>query len=212
MPRINIMIIASFDIGIKNFAYCVEEFDQSAIPKRILRSFKEDGTPTDEYQQILDLVYRSGRILDSGVINLDILSTKTREFEIYSVLTQFLDSKMKLWDNVDIFLIEQQMAYGSNANIKALRVAQHCISYLIMIYGTFKKIMEFSSSHKTRVLGCPSEHRSKYKLRKHFSVCLAEYILSYRQDEYHNIFTHLKKKDDVADCILMIQAYKIKFM
>lgn len=198
----------------KNFAYCVEELDENQIPKKIIRSFNPDGTPTAEYQEVLDCVYRSGTIIDSRVIDLVALCSSLkkngRDLEIYSVLTSVLDAKSDLWDSVDVFLIEQQMAYGNNAsNIKALRLAQHCISYLITVYGTFKKIEEFSSSHKTRILGCPSEQRSKYKLRKHFSVCLAEYILKSRKDEYYAIFEDLRKKDDVADCVLMIQAYKI---
>jgi len=206
------MIIASFDMGIKNFAFCIEEIDREQLPNRINRSFQEDGSPTEEYQTQLDQVYKTGKILDAKNIDLTALLTKNHsDMDIYKILIQVLDSFSNYWNSTDIFLIEQQMAYGNNAsNIKALRLSQHCISYFLTIYGSFKSVEEFSSCHKTRILGCPIKERSKYRLRKHFSISLTQYILEIRKDPYKQIHDILEKKDDIADCLLMIQAYKIK--
>lgn len=210
------MIITAFDIGIKNFAFSCEEIDNTQIPNKILRSFDKNGKPNKDYQLVLDKVYNSGKIVYAD--NIDIVSTlesneKENDMNIFKALHKILDSHIKIWDNTDVFLIEQQMGYGKNSsNIKALKIAHQCISYFMTIYGPFKIIVEFSSSYKTRVLGCSFEHRSKYKLRKEFSINLAEYILNSRNDKFIENFKKLKKRDDIADCILMIQAYKILFL
>lgn len=199
------MLIASFDMGTRNFAFCVEEVD--AVGDAHKPRFELDGTPTAEYRGYLDThVYPRGKLVEMKCIDLKGLTTES----IYLTLSQVLDSYSKLWDAVDVFLIEQQMAYGHHkSNIQALRLAQHCLSYFYTIYGCFKKIQEFSSTHKTRVLGCPKFNRRTHKDRKQFSVALVSSILSGRKDPCLGYFEALSKKDDVSDCVLMIQAYKV---
>lgn len=200
------MLIASFDMGTRNFAFCVEEIKDAHLPPHKPR-FELDGTPTEEYREYLETyVYPSGRLVEMKCIDLKERTTSS----IYLTLTQVLDTYAKLWDAVDVFLVEQQMAYGHHkANIQALRLAQHCLSYFYTIYGPFKKIQEFSSTHKTRVLGCPKTNRRTHKERKTFSVELVSKVLSTRLDPCLDYFQAFPKKDDVSDCVLMIQAYKV---
>lgn len=201
------MLIASFDMGTRNFAFCVEYVELDDLPQYIKPSFQEDGTPTTEYSNFLQEIYNVGEIIECQKV--DLLELSNSYSNIYITLTVFLDRFSELWDRVSIILIEQQMAYGrSKSNIQALRLAQHCLSYFYCLYGNFKIIQEFSSTHKTRVLGCPLEKRKTHKSRKDFSVQLVRKLLRDRHDSIWDTFQKFSKKDDISDCILMIQAFK----
>jgi hypothetical protein len=201
--------VAAFDMGTRNFAFSVEEYHSTSLPSKIKGTFDIDGYPNESYKEFLNQTYKQGSIVHFECI--DLIQRTGIEKNIYLALTQVLNLFSDLWDKVDVFLIEQQMAYGNNkSNIQALRLAQHCQSYFITIYGSFKIIQEFSSTHKTRILGCPIQQRKKHKDRKKFSIQLASDILHQRSDSKYSNFAQLVKKDDVADCILMIQAYKVR--
>lgn len=206
------MRIVAFDMGTRNFAFCVEDIgDPSCIGTKCKPTFDADGRATDEYQTYLEGVYKSGTLIEC--IKVDILEfCKTNSIDnIYLGLTMILDKYAKLWDQVDVILIEQQMSYGKNkSNIQALRLSQHCMSYFYCLYANFKTVIEYSSTHKTRMLGCPLQERKTHKSRKQFSIKLANHILKNRDDMFYNHYVQIGKQDDVADCILMIQSYKIK--
>jgi hypothetical protein len=191
------MRIAAFDIGFKNFAFCVEEISYGfAHPQTIV--YQEDGTVHTSSQ--IEQLFQHGRIVHTGL--------EECEFEpTFQQLTHILDSQSPLWDTVDVFLIEAQIAFGKNANIKAFRISQHVLSYFSVIYGPFKNIIEFSSTYKTRLLGCPLAQRRVKRDRKQFSIRLAATILALKHQSEQ--FDSFKKKDDVSDCLLMIQALKV---
>jgi hypothetical protein len=208
--------VAAFDMGTRNFAFSVEEYKINSLPLKIKGAFDINGYPNESYQTFLDQNYKQGSMIHFECIDLlqhleSLGGSDKNNKNIYLALTHILNTFSELWDNVDVFLIEQQMAYGKNkSNIQALRLAQHCQSYFITIYGSFKIIQEFSSTHKTRILGCPIQQRKKHKDRKKFAIQLASDILTQRSDPLYPKFDQLSKKDDVADCILMIQAYKVR--
>lgn len=203
------MIIAAFDMGTRNFAFCVEESKQPSENVRIKPTFDLEGNPTSDYAQYLKKIYHKGRLIECYKVDLIEYSKVNGIGNIYLALNAVLDQFGRLWDAVDIVLIEQQMAYGRNkANIQALRLAQHCLSYFYTIYGGFKKIIEWPSTHKTRVLGCPIALRRTHKTRKQFSIDLAGQILKERKDPLLERYSSFDKKDDISDCILMIQTYK----
>ena len=202
------MIVAAFDMGTRNFAFCVESGINIPI-SRIKPTFDVDGNATPEYAQYLETVYRQGNLIECYKVDLVEYSKTNRIENIYLALNAILDRFGRLWDATDVILIEQQMAYGRNkANIQALRLAQHCLSYFYTIYGKFKKVIEWPSTHKTRVLGCPLVLRKTHKTRKQFSIDLANRILKERNDQLLERYTSFDKKDDISDCILMIQTYK----
>jgi hypothetical protein len=203
------MRVAAFDMGTRNFAFCVEEYDPSTV-RRVKAQFDAEGCPTDEYQTYLDThVYPRGRLVEMQCIDLKQYCESQSISNLYLGLTGVLNVYTRLWDRVDVFLIEQQMAYGHNkSNIQALRLAQHTLSYFLTIYGPFRRVQEFPSTHKTRILGCPRAERRTHKTRKIFSVQLTHRILSQRADPLYPTLRTLQKQDDVCDCVLMIQAHK----
>lgn len=200
------MFIASFDIGKRNLAFCVEQVE--------LTNINENCT--------IDDVCQTGKIIafenKSLMKNCD--EKKYLDTEVFHNLTELLNEHMELWQKCDIFLIEQQM----NRNIMALKIGQHCFSYFLFKFERTKKVIEFASYHKTQVLNAPRISTTK-KLksgiekttfrymtkpeRKKWSVSRALDVLTTRNDtEFLTKLQKTRKKDDISDCLLMIQAYK----
>jgi hypothetical protein len=197
------MIVCSIDIGVRNFAFCVEDFHFDGIPK-FKPSFTETGVPTEEYQKLLHMLYNCGCLI--AYEKSDISGE-----DIYLNLTLFLNKFRDLWRNVDIFLVEKQMSYGKGkSNVTALRLSQHCLTYFMVLFGPFKTIIEFPSNLKTQLLGCPRTERRKKLDRKKFAIRECEVILSLRKDKFIKVFEETRKKDDLADVVCQLQAFKIK--
>lgn len=196
------MRVASFDIGFRNFAFCVEEFEYPFTPLQPDIVYTSEGTLHPP--SLLDPLYRHGSIIRLALEHFDLDA-----YACFQPLTQILDTYSALWDTVDVFLVEAQIAFGKNANVKALRISQHVLSYFSIVYGPFKTVIEFSSTYKTRLLGCPLVERKKKRDRKLFSVRTCLHIITLK-DHPETLETYLKfkKKDDVADCVLMVQAFK----
>jgi hypothetical protein len=208
---VEIMRVVAFDMGTRNFAFCVEEIVDPLPEKRPPPRFELDGQAVPEYKSFLEeKIFRNGRLIEVQCIDLKTYCEDRNLKSIYLALTDVLNAFTRLWDTVDVFLIEQQMAYGAHkSNIQALRLAQHCLSYFLTIYGPFRTIQEFSSTHKTRILGCPKDSRRKHRDRKKFAVELVDHILSQRQDPHLQSVRSFPKRDDISDCVLMIQAHKV---
>jgi hypothetical protein len=204
--------IASFDIGKKNFAFCIEEVqidDLSAITNIPLsqRYFK-DGSCTPEFGNVLNQVCNVGKIilLENIDLTYDCDKTKYLDPTIFINMTSVLDKFKPYWDKCMSFVIEQQMGFGKQRNYMALKLGQHCFSYFIFQYADYKETIEFPAYYKTKVLGATK--MSKYQ-RKAWAVEKAIQILSNRDEqEIIKQISSRKKRDDVADVVCQLQAYK----
>ena len=223
----NMTRIASFDIGKKNFAFYIEEFDSSSItqlnniPNKKDR-YNDDGTPTDEFKPVIDTICSNGKVilyenvdLTKNVENNDIINP-----EYYYNMINVLDKFSEYWDTCDKIIIEKQMAFGVQNNIMAIRLGQHCWSYFACKYGRDKELIEFPAYHKTQLLGAEKvEVKSKkgirYKSmtkpkRKKWCIQKAMHIFTIRDDkETLDKMKKTKKKDDLSDVLCQLQAYKI---
>lgn len=206
------MRIASFDIGKRNFAFVIEEYDDKIkyqIPLVKYRQIK-DQTRTPEYENALQQVYHNGKIICFK--NIDIVGEQNKKINdesFFRHFTNILNEYAQEWDACHVFLIEQQMGYGKNVNLTAIKIAQHCYSYFILRYLTdSKQVIEFPSYHKTRVLGAPKNYTKPQ--RKKWSIKEALGILLERESETMiTEWNTYKKKDDISDCLIQLQAYKI---
>jgi hypothetical protein len=205
--------IASFDIGKKNFAFCVEEINVDVlntipnIPKQF--RYYKDGGVTADFSQTLKQTCKEGKII--LIDNVDLTqgcdSSQTLDPLIFVNMNKILDMYKEYWDKCISFVIEQQMGFGKKRNYMALKLGQHCFSYFIFNYADFKHTIEFPSYHKTRVLGA-SKKMSKVE-RKKWAIDKALEILNDREDE--STFAKIqsrKKRDDLADVIVQLQSYK----
>ena len=216
--------IASFDIGKKNFAFYIEEI----IKKELLavknvsedtNKYNIDGTPTLEMKEILDKVYANGKTILH--INADL--TYDCEEGSYLDPTSFhnmndlLDEYSEYWKKCSCFVIEEQI----KRNTAMRKMGQHCYSYFTIKYGRDVKIVEFPSMYKTQTNGAKRIKGKQYKngryrwktmtkpQRKKWSIERTIDILKTRKEiDVLNNLTSKQKKDDLADTLMQLQAFK----
>jgi hypothetical protein len=210
--------LASFDIGYRNFAFYIEELDIKLLIdiKNISKNerYNEDGTTTIKMQKILNGVCINGKTILHQ--NCDLIKEYEDSNPLYNMII-LLDTYSNYWDKCSHFIIEQQM----KTNVKATRLGYHCQSYFMFRYGRFKEIIEFPSYHKTQVLGCKKIKGKQCKngkfrwksidkpSRKKWGIIKASEILSERQElETINNIKNKSKKDDLADTLIQLQAFK----
>lgn len=216
--------IASFDIGSVNFAFYIEEISLSKIrnleniPK--MHRYKQDGTPTEKMSILLNNIYKNGKCIlhINSSLKFDVPKTSKNIVHpnLFYNMNALLDKYSEYWDKCAFFVIERQMKY-----CKITKIGQHCMSYFLITYGIFKKVIDFPSYNKTQVLGAQKTKGRKKKKggfmwktmdkpnRKKWSVNLAESILKKRGElkALENITTK-RKKDDLADTLTQLQAFK----
>lgn len=222
------MRIASFDIGKKNFSFCVEDMDEKALlslkpPKN---PYNPNGTCTEAMDLFLQELYKNGKIVLHE--NVDLTNDCDPKMKLdpltFHNMIDVLNSHSKVWDKCDVFVIEGQMAFKGKFNPMAMKLGQHCYSYFAFRYGQAKEIIEFEAYNKTQLLGAPKTEKTgkngkvRYKAmdkptRKKWSVAKAKEILELRDDkEGLKNLSAKKKRDDLADTLTQLQAYKVKMV
>ena len=199
------MRIASFDIGKKNFAFCVEQFSRKDLLNIPLKP-----TPkvfTQDYTESLNNICSNGEILllDNVDLTKGVKSTKQLDPIIYRNMIQLLDQHADLLSTCDIIVIEQQMSFRNKQNVMALKMAQHCHSYFLIRYES-KTVYEIPAYYKTKIF---TDSKLSDYARKKWAVGKALEILHNREDVHHfNLISARKKKDDLSDVIVQAQAFK----
>ena len=221
----DIVWLASFDIGKKNFSFYVEEVDLSKLKECKNRPKKERyepcGTPTSEFQPILDQVCSTGKkiLLENVDLTVGCDGTKYLDPKVLYNMIEILDEYEEYWQQCDVFVIEKQMSFGKRHNTMALKIGQHCWSYFSINHKE-KKIIEFPAYHKTQVLGAAKVEKvtktgkKRYKAinkpaRKKWCINQALLILEARGDD--DTMSQIKtsrKKDDLCDVICQLQGFK----
>lgn len=217
------MRIASFDIGKCNFAFYIEECNETELtqiknlPKT--QRYNADGSPTESFNEILASVYCNGETVLYKCLDLTTGCKKGKYLDPKTYVNMFtvLNEHKSYFDTCDHIVIEQQMSFGSKHNTMALKLGQHCYSWFVFTYGGEKPIYEFPAFHKTQVLGAPKQVNEKTKRmkamekpqRKKWAVEKAVIILEERGDmETLDILTERSKKDDLADTLIQCQSFK----
>ncbi len=223
----NMTWAASFDIGYRNFAFCVEEYDKDAvsslpkIPKA--ERFNPDGTLTDKFEDVVVPTCLNGKVVLFRNVDL----TKGRkidslDMELFHTMTDVLDEYLEYWEKCEAFVVEMQMSFRGVYNVKALKLGQHCLSYFALKFGREKYMIEYPAFHKTEVLGAQKIHKgvtkkgvTTYKsmdkpARKKWSVAKACEILEMRgEDDTLSGLTSKAKRDDLADTLLQLLSWKV---
>jgi hypothetical protein len=209
----NNKFIASFDIGKCNFAFYIEEFDEESlkkiktIPK--LKRYNPDGTPTEEFTNVMSSVYLNGnKVLYQ---NLDLTKgtnkDKYLDKKIFVNMITELDKYKDYFDKCSTIVIEQQMSFKAAQNTMAIKLGQHCYSYFLFRYGDSKEIVEFPAYYKTQILGAPRKLTKPQ--RKKWATEKAVDILMERGDmDTLDEIVSQKKKDDLADVLIQLQSFK----
>lgn len=213
-------IVASFDIGKKNFAFCIEEFESDRLKKlvnvRKVDRFEKTGAISPDFASLLDSILLKGEILLHKNLDLTSDTTKGKYLDtqvFYNMITE-LDKYKELFDRCDTIIIEQQMSFKKAQNTMAIKLGQHCFSYFTLrypltrvgniVFDCRKEIIEFPAYYKTQIIGAP-KGMSKPE-RKKWAVEKTRDIFKLRGCE--DYFDGIKKKDDLADTFLQLQSFK----
>lgn len=227
--KTELVYLASFDIGKKNFSWCIEVFDPAELSS--LREklpcrdnmYADDGTPTEEMSEVLSSLYMAGKIVHHE--NTDLTKNcdpkKKLDPETFHNMIEVLDKYRDYWDKCNVIVIEEQMSFGKKVNLMAIKLAQHCYSYFALRYGREKIIISFPAYHKTQILGAKmvpgkpyKNGRIRYKAmeqrhRKKWAVEKCVQILEERgEEDALKKIRGRKKADDMADTFLQAQACK----
>ena len=223
-----IVWIASFDIGKKNFSFYIEEINLdlidniSDIPPYKER-YNDDGTLKDNFIPVLNEICTNGKkiLLENKDITQNCDPKAYLDPLTFHNMNELLDEYTEYWDRCDIFIIEKQMSFGKSHNTMALKLGQHCWSYFSIQYGQTKNIVEFPAYYKTQVLGSEKDKKVTkagkvtYKAvdkpkRKKWCIVKGLEILEKRNDnDTVKLITKSKKKDDLCDVICQLQAFKV---
>lgn len=173
-------IIASFDIGTKNFAFCIERTSTLNIPSSLSNDMD---------------------ICCNGVVkHIEVLETKRTFVDFFKVL----EERKKLWLNCDIFLIEKQLP----TNHVAKMMEHYLESYFITSFGFLKKVIIWSSKFKTTIF--TDSKLTKYQRKRFCIIQALKILTLRDDVNTINILNSSVKKDDMCDAFCQLQSFKIK--
>ena len=223
------MKILSFDVGIKNLAYCLIEFNSKDDKKHSILDWSIIDCSQD---QLKCCVSRRGKICDKDAVfyttsdekKLGFCKLITCQKELNSTYSKsdikkykkpvqnieyigtILYSKLDKLSNIleaDIIIIENQPVL-KNPTMKSIQM-------LIYSFFLYKKTLKcfnyeiklFNAGKKLKIYDGPcidSSHlKGKYSRRKYESTKCTEYYLKLYNESYCKFFFDSKKKDDLSD-------------
>ena len=182
------MYIISFDIGIKNMAYCIGNFINNEF--KINKLEKIDLNCKNNNIQM---------IIDSTIEFLDYISSDFLKDEKIIILIECqMTSKMKIIQTV-INTYYKLINKYENVEIETIYLSPKHKLNLIKNYIT--QIPDSIINNKIV--------NDKYKQNKLDSIIFSKWILEniYKNDDILEYFNSLKKKDDISDALLMVIYY-----
>lgn len=202
--------IAAMDVGVHNFAHYVEDVPRDATRRWTQAELVPDVRP----------LWRAGTWVSGGVVDLAPgIRFRGLTMAMRRALLAYFERTDALWRSCDVIVIEQQFNGGTRRgrNMAAIRLSEVAMGLLLQRYSSFSSPrLEFvPSHHKTRFMppGLAKPARKRLAVRlAHALVCLREEgdgACRSRPEGCHgpSILGQRGKRDDIADCVLMVQAY-----
>ncbi len=188
--------ILSFDVGIKNLAYCIFDTHTSKIV----------------HWDIIDL---NGQGFTGKVPSGNNTIAKAAN-DIHITLIKKLDNHPFMLET-DYIVIEKQPSFNPK-----MRIIGGCLQSYFYIRGIIDRVTNpikgiefFSPKHKLKCYTGPelvleSKTKSKYAQTKKMGVMIAkEKLEEYSETTFKEQFEKSKKKDDLADCYLQAITYSL---
>jgi len=213
-------MIAAFDLGTKNFAFAVKGEHDYKIVKHAsftpdddilskgtinrMRKCQIENMLKETYNITVNKDLKKPDLVDLVLSKQPKKPKRKLNKDVGVVMIQLMDTYKDIWDECDIFLIERQYACTvGDVNFQALKLSHYLEAYL-KIYYPQKKILNYNATFKTKKLGAVDLKNKRE--RKRWAIQYARDIL---KDENLEYFETLKKQDDVADVVCMIESYNL---
>lgn len=188
----NYVYIGSFDIGKKNFAYCIEKFDLNKLRDLSSQVKKKRNvcSPTSEFvKDVIPQFLTAGETVFSCVIDL----RDDEDSNKYDIITReniidHLEANVGMWKHCDYIIIEQQFfrkfsrggKVTTQANIDAIKISEGVLMWFKTTFP-FIKTTFITSEGKTHALGAPKTLSKKE--RKDWTIGYAYYAYNHRGDD-----------------------------
>lgn len=209
--------LVSFDIGLRTCSVAVEEYNFASFNKTIgsFARYVKHGEATADMKAFVQEVGLLGRII---LLEKRDLGDKKAFFANHAFfnLYQWCKELNEQLQAADLILIEQQM----KMNNIALSLMHHLQAYLLITYGSTKRVILYPSKNKTRVLGAPLKivnkdqklvKVTKYQRKKWSTECASDLLKRRNDTTWHSyIFERNKsKKDDLSDVLMQNLSYAV---
>jgi len=213
-----IMKILSFDVGIKNLAYCQLDSEDKSILDWGILNISVDPTCQHEIKgkccenTAKKMVKDTGFRLCNSHCKLkcykdlklkNMPKLKNPMFDLGKSIIQTLDEKKNFLES-DIVIIENQPAL-KNPTMKSVQMIVY--SYFLM-KGSIKDIQMINARNKLKAYDGPKIEcniKETYKRNKYLAIQYTRYMMYQNpkiSNDYHKLFEESKKKDDLSDSYL----------
>ena len=212
------MKILSFDVGIKNLAYCLLDTEDKSIDDWNIINISVDPT-CDHVNKGKCCDKTATKIIKDGEFKLCTGHTKlkcykdkkmknvpkleNRMLSLGNQIVKKLDEKENFL-NMDVVCIENQPAL-KNPTMKSVQMIIY--SYFLM-NGLAKDIQMINARNKLKVYTGPEiecDITDKYKRNKFLAIKYCDYMIrenSHIDSVFHKLYDDSKKKDDLSDAYL----------
>ena len=225
MGESKICRVISFDIGTKNFAYSISEFDllelnrlrteYLQLPKNFQR--KSNGIMNEHVLKIMREMFSKGNLIKTECINLRSDDYNHLNNETRVNLRQYLDDREEDIYLCDYVLIEQQFSqisgkgkrFKAQTNYDALKFSE-CVNMYFVVNYPKMEIITCPAKNKTMIF---TDKKMVERERKDYADEKVYEILSLRNDSRAEMFLKKrgkKKTNDMADTIIQLEAWKYK--
>jgi hypothetical protein len=212
------MKILSFDVGIKNLAYCLLDTENKSILDWGIINISVDTT-CDHVSKDKCCDKTATKIIKDGEFKLCTGHTKlkcykdkkmknppkleNRMLSLGKQIVSKLDEKTNFL-NMDVVCIENQPAL-KNPTMKSVQMIIY--SYFLM-NGRAKNILMINARNKLKVYTGPKiecDIKESYKRNKVLAIKYCDYMIReniHIDKVYHKLYDESKKKDDLSDAYL----------
>ena len=210
----------SFDVGIKNLAYCVLSQDerlkqwgiinlnQNPICQVNLRKKCEKQATYKVKDSDIEYCCTSHK----GKFNKKQLKKLNSNYDLFEISKNCIESLQKLdLSTIKTVLIENQPAL-KNPTMKSIQMIIYTFFIMNGVMNdnsSIKEVHMINARNKLKVykgpkVECPYEEnkKNKYKINKFLAIKYCENMIDKDCEEMKIIFNESKKKDDLADCYL----------
>lgn len=214
------MLIASFDVGMKNLAICISSYNMDKnMPKILLwdiLDIRPVSTIVKCQYQCKNCTHPAKKevngVLLCGVHSRckdgKIFIQNTPSQDLFTKLVVELDKVEQLLD-CDVVLIEQQPKCNPTMRMIASSLLTYFVIKGIRVSNKNMKHATFFSPRKKLAASLVGDNvdTMTYAARKKASVNICKNLVKEQSEEIENIFKKSKKKDDLADSYLQTIAY-----
>jgi len=204
------MIICTIDPGIRNFAIYVEKFNHNKLAmlagseRKRIKGERKGKKGRYINQWFLDQVYLEGRSILAEVVDLiPGLPVKKNMNLARARLMILLEDLRPVLDTCDAFFCERQL----RLNPSAQSIEHVCYSFLAATYLDNRIVSSVGANRKYYFLNCKSG-MSKTQRKKWSPIIALEIMMKRGDDTMIDKLSCIKKKDDVADTVIIAQSIK----